>query len=419
MRKEIYLTICLSILSFVLYAQSDFRPGYIITNDDETVQGFIDYRGDYINCNKCVFKTELEEETVTYKPGEIKSYRFIDSKYYVSKFIQDFEKDVFLEYLIDGIVDVFYYKDITKEFYFVSKNGSELYSLTNEKIEKVGEINSNVGGQIALTTETFATKSNKHIGVLRYLFSDSKATLPKVNSVGLNHRSLINISNSYHNDVCSGEECIIFEKQLPPVSFEFEFLYYLDFTSLDISNWLGYNDFVYNTDMGHSFGLGVTMHPSRFNEKLDLYLQILYCSNEFSSGYIEDGLAGLLNYYNSEHEISYLNSKLGFKYTFPKIKIRPEILFAYTNRFTLSASSEKIVEEEMSSENRITNYTDDIINVNYNGISIGAGLNILQAKKIALIFNVQYEYVFYNLSGTQGKPKIDMNSTRIGLGIRF
>jgi hypothetical protein len=41
-----------------LYAQLDFRPGYIVTHQGETVQGLINYRGDGRSQRLCTFKKD-------------------------------------------------------------------------------------------------------------------------------------------------------------------------------------------------------------------------------------------------------------------------------------------------------------------------------------------------------------------------
>ena len=51
----------LLILTGVLNAQSDFRPGYIISTTGDTIFGEIDYRGDLSMSNVCRFKNGENE----------------------------------------------------------------------------------------------------------------------------------------------------------------------------------------------------------------------------------------------------------------------------------------------------------------------------------------------------------------------
>lgn len=52
-------------------AQTNPKPGYIITNAGDTVRGVLDFRTNQVLSRKCVFQANGESESKTYKPGEI------------------------------------------------------------------------------------------------------------------------------------------------------------------------------------------------------------------------------------------------------------------------------------------------------------------------------------------------------------
>ena len=70
-----------------LYAQTDFRPGYVITNSNDTLYGEIDYRGDRLMSEVCKFRSN-GRDIVEYTPYDIAAYRFTDSKYFVESYVQ-------------------------------------------------------------------------------------------------------------------------------------------------------------------------------------------------------------------------------------------------------------------------------------------------------------------------------------------
>lgn len=93
MKMILFRLICLKtclLLIPVLYAQNNYRPGFIITVQKDTIYGEIDYRTDKMNAKRCVFQSQGNDtEPVTYHPFEILGYRFTDDgKYYVSKNIE-------------------------------------------------------------------------------------------------------------------------------------------------------------------------------------------------------------------------------------------------------------------------------------------------------------------------------------------
>ncbi len=99
-----------------VFSQSDYRSGYIVKNNNDTLQGYLKYRADKANSKKCIFKEDLEAEKKAFLPDEIQAFRFTDSNYFVSKNVNTMqgEETLFLEYLIDGIVDIYFYRDEIK-----------------------------------------------------------------------------------------------------------------------------------------------------------------------------------------------------------------------------------------------------------------------------------------------------------------
>ncbi|NJK84854.1 MAG: hypothetical protein HC906_01615 [Bacteroidales bacterium] len=164
-----------------LNAQSDFRNGCIILNNNDTIYGLIDYKGNIAIAKQCVFKKDENSTKQNFIPGEIRGFRFTNSKYYISKSIEvDHElKILFLEYLINGVVDVYYYRDDKGEHYFIEDENGNFHELKNEDKE------------IVINQTRYLKESKEYINVLKYIFKESPMISKKVDYVGLNHKSLI------------------------------------------------------------------------------------------------------------------------------------------------------------------------------------------------------------------------------------
>jgi len=87
-KKDLIISFLLLTLSLNGYSQNDWRQGYIIENSDDTIYGLIDYRSPKSNSQYCYFRESEQVETIKYSPKQIKGYRYVYGKYYVSKSIK-------------------------------------------------------------------------------------------------------------------------------------------------------------------------------------------------------------------------------------------------------------------------------------------------------------------------------------------
>lgn len=200
------------IFSFcLLQAQSDFRSGYVIKVPGDTLFGEVDYRGDKRMGKSCTFRVSKNDTTIRFTPDEIVGYRFKDSKYFVSKTVN--EKKVFLEYLIHGKLDIYYLRDDTTDHYYIEKEDVSLRELPYQEVLE----ENNEDGKL------YYKKKTKYIGLLHYYLRDAPKLQSKIDGLRtLYHDNLISIAEDYHKAVCDGEKCIIYEKKLPKFKADLE-----------------------------------------------------------------------------------------------------------------------------------------------------------------------------------------------------
>ncbi len=183
----------------ILKAQTDFKPGFVVKNSGDTIFGEIDYRGDLLMGKICKFKG-ADHPVEEYSPNDVVSFRFIDSKYYISKEVDS--KKVFLQYLIKGKVNVYYLRDHKGEHYYLDKEGSELTEIPYKE------------GIIYINDKPYFSSTNKHLGVLSFFMQEDPDIQEKVQKVKKpQHKNLIKLAEDYHNTVCDGEKCILYEKR--------------------------------------------------------------------------------------------------------------------------------------------------------------------------------------------------------------
>jgi hypothetical protein len=187
-------------------AQSKFENGYLITNEGDSINGLILHRNDISLSEKCVFKKDINVEEYIYSPFDINSFRFLNGKYFISKKItrDDTEQNYFLEFLVQGEINLYTLKDHLGISYFFEKPGEKLIEVRQEIITKYI-------GQNKITEV-----SKEYINTLHYYFSDVPIIHNSVSNVKLNRKSLIELSKEYHNAKCTTDEsCIVYQKKLP------------------------------------------------------------------------------------------------------------------------------------------------------------------------------------------------------------
>ena len=134
MKRNIIFMLLLAMISMRLAAQVNPQKGYVITNENDTIYGTIDYLTDAQNVKACLFQKEGESEYKALSPGDIKGYRLADDGiYYVSRLFSVVEEGeqlqelLFAEFLLQGGVSLFrYYYDYNNYFGFVGSDGKEI-----------------------------------------------------------------------------------------------------------------------------------------------------------------------------------------------------------------------------------------------------------------------------------------------------
>ncbi|WP_439182049.1 hypothetical protein [Carboxylicivirga taeanensis] len=192
------------LISTLSFSQSDYRPGYIVQLNGDTIKGLIDFRGNVRNSQLCNFMN-AEGQEKQYRPFDIRSYRFTKGKYYVSKKVKhenDELADAFVEYLVDGEKDLYYYRTAEGNFFLITYNDSTVVTLPYRKTTVVKE------------GKYYGVQSTQHIGFLKSYFNDAPELSRQIESITHpNSRNLTKLAKDYHDLKCNSTECIVYSKQ--------------------------------------------------------------------------------------------------------------------------------------------------------------------------------------------------------------
>ncbi len=248
-----------------LFSQEDYATGYVILEQNDTIYGFIDQKSFKTSSNLCVFKGSHDEKPVEYTPEDIKGYQITNGKCYVAKTIPEGKDSshVFLEYLVDGIANLYFIRDSDKDKYFIEKPGKGLIELTIEEKELYQN------GKKVIKT------NNIYKGVLRYTFSDDQKLFDKIDIASLSAKDLVRITKDYHNDVCSDYKCIDYTRDLSSsFSYAPEAGVIFSWMTMKTSH-----DFTRN--LKPIYGIRFNLQPAFFSKRWSLESGIFESTNHF------------------------------------------------------------------------------------------------------------------------------------------
>jgi hypothetical protein len=206
MNRKFVLIVLLIFSINHIKAQTNFIDGYVLVTEKDTLFGQIDNKNYYSNSQYCDFRHSPADPVVTFDPQKTFGYRFNKGKYYVSRDIktEDGFARVFVEYLIHGILDVYFYQDKGNyNHYYISKDQQPLNELIHikEYVEKDG---------LQMLHET-----RPYTGLLSWFTADCSAMQKDIENIKvLDHTKLISFAEKYHKLTCHDQKCVVYEKKL-------------------------------------------------------------------------------------------------------------------------------------------------------------------------------------------------------------
>lgn len=327
MKRNLLLIILL--FSFtILFGQSNYKKGYIITNENDTVYGLIDFRTDRVNHQQCKFKTSSKATEQLFHPGDIWGYRFInEGKYYISHEIEieESRKTVFLEFMVQGMMNLYSYIDSKQQYFFFEDQDGSMQMIT----KKPNVIDDNK-----------VIVDNRYRGALSYMFKDYNTLIDASQKAEFNQKTMIELTKQYHDITCTtGEECIVFENKNPDN----------DGIKIDISAYIGAQQFTYlfkdyennnyykSKSFAPAIGAQFGLYNPRWSKSFSLQLDVSF------SRFKKDGPIDLSKMsYISSQTISYkgyaFSGKVGFRYIYPKYKLKPFVDVGFSSIFLIGES---------------------------------------------------------------------------------
>lgn len=311
------LVTCIGLLfsAISMTAQTNPQPGYIITNENDTIRGTIDYLTDFWNMYTCHFRADGAHDFQKYKPGEISGYRLTNTGiFYVTRtfVVGHKEQTIFAEYLLKGGVSLYYARDAhTQYYYWVDEDGKVArMAYDGEKASMSADEN------------TYRKKMIVEVSQMLRKSPDAQKRLWKTN---YSSTDLVDLTREYDEAYCTDAgECVQFvfdskKKYGLKVSFRIEAG--VDFNTVRNKHYTGEN-WIETSCTTPYLGIGADFLIPRFSKSLSL--ETLLTVNKKSGSeeeidYLQKVTAMHFEYYD-------LAWQLGLNYKFlPQRRVSPFI----------------------------------------------------------------------------------------------
>jgi len=339
--RNLILLIFLFSLVTVAKAQNNYREGFIITNKNDTIKGFIDFRANSTNGGECKFRLSQTSDVQMFHPYDILGYMFVnEKKFYVSRTItlNNLEKKVFLEYLVQGMKDLYFYDDDDIHYYLVEDSDGKLVPITKDQGKMVGDKFS---------------RTEKYKGKLLYVFRDCPSLNEKINNGIFDRKLMVDLARKYHQQMCTtGQECIVFENDYKQ---KFTKVYFSVYGGMqDLSHSLKNGWMVRFNPLKHKspvIGGEINVNDSRFLKWFFLQLGVSF-SNFSSEGGGYEGNSATTDYLTFRMKGKFVNWNVGGKFSCFTGRIRPFVegglvIARYINK-TLSVTTTAPGQEDKS-----------------------------------------------------------------------
>jgi len=362
-----------------IFSQTDFRKGFIISNKNDTINGFIDYREGAKKYKICDFKEYENQNVISYEPNQIKGYRYLNDKNFVSKvFVKNDQskKKVFFEVLVKGKVTLYKYQGV----FYVQKNDDKYQKLTNDKVK------------VVLDNKEYIKHSNRYIAVLSYLLADCPGIKEKIKVIEIGERELTELIELYN--ICIDDSSISFKEKKSWFKVHMGLSLGMSTSKINFSSdQQGLIEYLTSDfDRANSImpGLNFDFLSPRINERIAFHVGIFYLTSTYKSySVLESNHVIVRN--DVLIDLKQLKIPLGFRYTFPERNFTPYFNIGFSNTLHLDSSSSWIMERERN--NVVETFEGEALDIGKDQIGFWGGIGVKKSisNKLSGFLELRYE----------------------------
>ncbi len=314
--------------SMLVQGQLNYKPGHIVTNAKDTIVGQINDGGGIRNAKYCLFRETEDSKATRYYPGDIEAFSISGEKYFVSRQISNdnVSKICFLEVLLEGKINLYYYYKSNFPLYYIEREGGELTGLQNKDF-----YNSNLQYEYPINWKAYKLGTKVYKDTLYSFFKDCAPVLNQLDIVEYNHKSLLNTSKKYVDLTCTGNDCITYEKDLNISRPGFGVFSGIQFSKISFYRYRIESGIVSSFPVGVFYNIPIDLISERLSFQLELTATRINYNNGFTNQ--------TSDFEDLKIRSSIISVPLLLKYTLPKEKFSPSIGFGKDNGFIIDSKA--------------------------------------------------------------------------------
>jgi hypothetical protein len=340
----------LLLISSAAYAQENFQPGYIISANQDTLRGFIDYGNWSENPEQITFKNTPISETIVHGVDDIMGF-FVNNETYVKATVQrdmnptridvlayspipKYEKQTaFLQVLYQGPKSLYFFKDI--------ENRVNLY------------VKSDIGEYVLLVKYRYKTGANQVVTNTQYkeqlkaYLNDCPVIEKKIKLLTYSEISMVKLFKEYYSS-CS-KESVVAQYVPKKVGYEFGVVAGATLTALRFTGNIYMDGFAFNSSLRPAGGVYMNIRIPGGNRPLSIYNELMLDSYSVESHNLSQVVGGMQSSADRQIGATYIKLNTMFRYLFPTGRTKLFFNGGISNGIAVSQINKERVEEITSS----------------------------------------------------------------------
>lgn len=387
--------VLLVVCSLIRVNAQDYRPGYIIKNNRDSISGYIAYRSGNKNLYQCLFKTSKRTNPTVYTPAELKTFGFFEDKNFESILLSksdDFDGPIFAQVIVKGILNLYR----VDQFYVAVKDSLVILPTPKNK-------------DVYNTEGHWFKKDKRYVALLNSLIKDCDLS---ANETSYSEEELTDLIWNYNR--CKGLEQPY--KKTRPIA-KLGFSAFTGFVRSNATMDL-HEDVEFSPSHTVIGAMGFDLSSPRVFDRIFLSVEAWYVKS-FYQAYQEGPFNGDMRYQDIFLDASYLKIPVGFRYNFLHESNTPYVKAGFSLSVVNDVMVRTVEEKETAAGVIYTNERyDGYVFRSPRSIWIGIGYDKTVIRKLRVFAELRFE-TGSGFIGTHIQSFSNLTNYNFLAGIRF